>query len=117
MKKARYGWWVCRSQDILAWAAVLCVPMAVIAMGCGHEVLGSIFFMGCGVCMLLMLVNYACNRKMWRYMDKIRKKPVTQDSEPAKVALEQMLGISSKDHYAHLPEHVRRKSLFGGKKH
>ncbi|MBQ1961035.1 MAG: hypothetical protein II349_05895 [Akkermansia sp.] len=117
MKKARYSWWLRHSQIVLGWAAALCGPLAVVAMVAGYEVLGHILFYGIGVCLLLMWVNYACNRKMRRYMDKICQKPVTQDAEPAKVARALMWGHPPKDHYAHLPEHIRRKSLFGGNRH
>lgn len=111
----KYGWWVRHSQDVLLWVALVCFAAGVIATEADYGVLSQMFLWMAGVCLVLLLSNYLCNRKMRRYVKRIQMFPVTQDAEPAKVAIDQMRGISSKDHYAHLPEHVRRKSIFGGK--
>lgn len=110
-----YSWWVRHSQDVLLWSGLVCIPVGVIMGGARYAVLQQVFLWGAVVCLVLLLLNYICNRKMKRYLRRVRMFPVTQGGEPAKVALDRMHGISSKDHYAHLPEHVRRKSIFGGK--
>lgn len=111
----KYGWWVRHSQDVLLWSGLVCLLLGLIMGGVRYTVLQQVFLWGACVCLALLLLNYMCNRKMRRYVKRVRMFPVTQGGEPARVALNLMHGISSKDHYAHLPEHVRRKSIFGGK--
>lgn len=111
----KYSWWVRHSQDVLLWTGLICLPMGVIMGSAGYGVLQMVFLWGAVVCLLLLLLHYMCNRKMKSYVQRVRMLPITQEEEPAKVALDLMHGLASKDHYAHLPEHVRRKSIFGGK--
>ncbi|MBQ4614873.1 MAG: (deoxy)nucleoside triphosphate pyrophosphohydrolase [Akkermansia sp.] len=109
------SWWVRHSQDVLLWSTIVCFAAGLVADGVHYGVLAQVLFWVAGACMVMLLINYTCNRKLRRYVKRIQMLPVTQEGETAKVALDLMRGISSKDHYAHLPEHVRRKSIFGGK--